>query len=109
MEASIPQKETDKKLEEIVGLTKEQFMQVAMIAQGEFMEILRARTDDKKVIFRKLFNTELFQKIVYELDRRCKEKKTEIAQIRTSCQTEAGHIVVPEDYDRGELLSEQKG
>lgn len=103
-----PQKETDKKLEQIVGLTKEQFMQVAMIAQGEFMEILRAKTDDKKVIFRKLFNTELFQKIVYELDRRCKEKKTEIAQIRTSCQTEAGHIVVPEDYDRAELLSEQK-
>ena len=92
-----PQKETDKKLEEIVGLTKGQFMQVAMIAQGEFMEILRAKTDDKKVIFRKLFNTELFQKIVYELDRRCKEKKTEIAQIRTSCQTEAGHIIVPED------------
>ena len=103
-----PQKETDKKLEEIIGLTKGQFMQVAMIAQGEFMEILRAKTDDKKVIFRKLFNTELFQKIVYELDRRCKEKKTEIAQIRTSCQTEAGHIIVPEDYDRAELLSDQK-
>ena len=32
-----PQKETDSKLEEIVGLTKSQFMQVAMIAQGEFM------------------------------------------------------------------------
>ena len=32
-----PSKETDKKLEEIVGLTKNQFMQVAMIAQGEFM------------------------------------------------------------------------
>lgn len=103
-----PQKETDKKLEEIVGLTKGQFMQVAMIAQGEFMEILRAKTDDKKVIFRKLFNTELFQKIVYELDRRCKEKKTEIAQIRTSCQTETGHIAVPEDYDRAEVLEDQK-
>ena len=107
-ESEYPQKEADRKLEEIVGLTKGQFMQVAMIAQGEFMEILRARTDDKKVIFRKLFNTELFQKIVYELDRRCKEKRTEIAQIRTSCQTEAGHIVIPEAYDRAENLSEQK-
>lgn len=103
-----PQKETDKKLEEIVGLTKEQFMQVAMIAQGEFMEILRAKSDDKKVIFRKLFNTEFFQKIVNELDRRCKEKKTEIAKIRTACQTEAGHIVVPEEYDRAETVLEQR-
>ena len=102
------QKEANEKIEELVGLTKQQFMQVAMIAQGEFMEILRAKSDNKKVIFRKLFNTEFFQKIVDELDRRCKDKNKEIAQIRTVCQTEAGHIVVPEDYDRAELLSEQK-
>ena len=44
-----PAKETDAKLMEIVGLTKEQFMQVAMIAQGEFMELLRAKSDDKKI------------------------------------------------------------
>ena len=51
--AEYPRKETDRKLEEIVGLTKSQFMQVAMIAQGEFMELLRAKSDEKKVIFRK--------------------------------------------------------
>lgn len=43
-----PQKETDRKLEEIVGLTKSQFMQVAMIAQGEFMELLRANQTTKR-------------------------------------------------------------
>ena len=48
-----PSKEANKKIEEIVGLTKEQFMQVAMIAQGEFMELLRAKSDNKKKIFRK--------------------------------------------------------
>ncbi len=31
------------------------------------MELLRAKSDDKKVIFRKLFNTELYQNIVDEL------------------------------------------
>ena len=30
------QKDANQKIEEIVGLTKNQFMQVAMIAQGEF-------------------------------------------------------------------------
>ncbi len=99
-----PQKETDRKLEEIVGLTKDQFMQVAMIAQGEFMEMLRARSDDKKVIFRKLFKTELFQKIVDELGKQRKEKLSDMAQIRTVCQTETGHIVVPKDYERSEML-----
>ena len=78
-----PAKESDKKLGEIVGLTKNQFMQVAMIAQGEFMELLRAKSDDKKVIFRKLFNTELYQDIVEELMNRKRGLEKEIAQIRT--------------------------
>ena len=55
-----PPKEVNAKLQEITGLTKSQFMQVAMIAQGEFMELLRAKSDDKKKIFRKLFNTEMY-------------------------------------------------
>ncbi len=101
-----PQKETDRKLEEIVGLNKGQFMQVAMIAQGEFMELLRAKSDDKKVIFRKLFNTGLFQDIVDELGRRRKEKLSDMAHIRTVCQTEVRHVVVPEDYEEGEALRE---
>lgn len=101
-----PQKEANQKLEEIIGLTKGQFMQVAMIAQGEFMDLLRAKSDDKKVIFRKLFHTELFQAIVEELGKRRKEKLSEAARIRTACQTEAGHIVVPEWYEeRKELLA----
>ena len=96
-----PSKETDKKLEEIVGLTKNQFMQVAMIAQGEFMALLRAKSDDKKVIFRKLFNTELYQNIVDELAKRRKDKDRKIAQIKTACQTEVGHILCAETGDSG--------
>lgn len=101
-----PQKEADKKLEEIVGLTKSQFMQVAMIAQGEFMELLRAKSDDKKVIFRKLFNTELFQNIVDELNNRKKAKEKEIAVIKTECQTHAARMIVPEEYDRYGVLDD---
>ncbi|MCD7735381.1 MAG: SMC family ATPase, partial [Lachnospiraceae bacterium] len=91
-----PQKEADKKLEEITGLTKGQFMQVAMIAQGEFMELLRAKSDDKKVIFRKLFHTDLFQRIEEELGSRRRAKEKEIDSIRTECRTEAAHIRIPE-------------
>ncbi len=103
-DSEYPQKETDGKLEEIVGLTKNQFMQVAMIAQGEFMELLRAKSDDKKVIFRKLFHTELYGKIVEELGRRRKGKQQEMGQIRTVCQTEAAHVEVPGDYENAEEL-----
>ena len=106
-----PSKETDKKLEEIVGLTKNQFMQVAMIAQGEFMALLRAKSDDKKVIFRKLFNTEIYQNIVDELAKRRKDKDKKIAQIKTAGQTEVGHILVPKlvTADGAETDQEQNG
>ena len=87
-----PSKETNAKLQEITGLTKSQFMQVAMIAQGEFMELLRAKSDDKKKIFRKLFNKEMYEQIVNELGNRKRNMEREIAVIRTRCQSETARI-----------------
>ena len=91
-----PTKETNEKLESMIGLNKRQFMQVVMIAQGEFMELLRAKSDDKKVIFRKLFDTELFQKIVDEFARRKNEQMAEVIHLWTLCHMEAGHIHIPD-------------
>ena len=108
-EYSQNQKETDEKLVAIVGLSKEQFMQVAMIAQGEFMALLRAKSEDRKGIFRKLFGTAVYQDIVEELNRRQKAMRAELAQLRTALQTEAAHVVVPEDYDRADELAALKG
>lgn len=101
-------RETDEKLREIIGLTKPQFMQLAMIAQGEFMELLRARSEDKKLIFRKLFHTGLFQNVMEELGKRRKEKLGSISEIRTAALTEIAHVVVPEDFSEGEELSALK-
>lgn len=99
-----PAKETDARLEEIVGLSKSQFMQIAMIAQGEFMELLRAKSDTKKEIFRKLFHTDLYDNIVREFDNRKKEKEKEIAVIRTQTQTLIGRVRIPEDYEYADEL-----
>lgn len=103
-----PAKETDAKLMEIVGLTKEQFMQVAMIAQGEFMELLRAKSDDKKMIFRKLFHTSLYEEIKNEFAVRKKEKQAEIDQIRMRCIAEISRTELPEDSEYTAFLKEKK-
>ena len=56
------------------------------------------------MIFRKLFHTELYQKIIDELARRRKETFQEMGQIRTACQTEVSHLVIPKDHkEAGEL------
>ncbi len=101
-------RETDAKIQEIVGLNKDQFMQVAMIAQGEFMELLRAKSDDRKVVFRKLFNTGFYEEIVEELGRRKREKMVDLGRIRTVFQTIAGHVLVPEDYAQAAQMKETK-
>ena len=96
--------ETNQKITEIVGLTQSQFMQVAMIAQGEFMQLLRADSGEKKLIFRRLFGTELYQNIVEELDSRRRAMETKMAKIRTECQTEIGHVLTPDFYEQAEEL-----
>lgn len=93
-----PQKEANKKIIDIIQLTKEQFMQVAMIAQGEFMDVLRKTSNEKKEIFRKLFHTEIYNDIVEELNNRRKETEKSISDIKTRCMSEVGHIHV-EDED----------
>ena len=104
-----PPKETDGKIEEIIGLTKAQFMQVAMIAQGEFMELLRAKSDEKKAIFRRLFGTGIYQDIIGETGRLRKESRVKLAEIRTFCQSDAARIrVQPEDASAGEVAYWQK-
>ncbi len=46
------------KIEELLGLTKNQFLQIVMIAQGEFRRLLSADTKARADILRKLFGTE---------------------------------------------------
>ncbi len=45
---------------DIVGVDRNQFSQIAMIAQGDFLKLLLASTDDRKKIFQKIFKTQKF-------------------------------------------------
>lgn len=53
-------KEVNKKIVDITGLDKNQFSQIAMIAQGDFLRLLLAATEERKKIFRKIFQTQKF-------------------------------------------------
>lgn len=66
-------KETDQKIVEIMGLDAGQFMQVAMIAQGDFMRLLHASSRDRKQIFSRIFRTGIYWRIQENL--RSEEKR----------------------------------
>lgn len=53
-------KETNEKIVEILGVNREQFSQIAMIAQGDFKRFLDADTKTRSGIFREIFNTGLY-------------------------------------------------
>lgn len=60
-------REVDAAIRELIGLDRVQFSQIAMIAQGDFRELLFAPTDQRIKIFRKLFGTELYRNLQDEL------------------------------------------
>lgn len=56
-----------RKVEEILGLTREQFAQTVMIAQGDFLRILNADSKERLTLFNKLFNTQLYSALQEKL------------------------------------------
>ena len=50
-------KEVDEAITEIIGINRDQFAQIAMIAQGDFLKLLTAPTGERQAILRKLFQT----------------------------------------------------
>lgn len=55
--------EINKKVEELIGLTQEQFKQIVMLPQGEFRKLLTSKTENKEAILRRLFKTENYKQL----------------------------------------------
>lgn len=62
--------EANKAIEQLLGIDRHQFSQIAMIAQGEFRHLLTASTKERSAIFRKLFGTSYLERFQDELLKR---------------------------------------
>ena len=51
-------KEVNSSVTEIMGIDRNQFTQICMIAQGDFLRLLLSTTEERKKIFQKLFKTQ---------------------------------------------------
>ena len=71
-------KNVSDKIIEILGINRDQFKQIVMLAQGEFKKLLLADSVEREGIFRKIFNTYDFEKIQNEL----KEKAARLSRNR---------------------------
>ena len=89
-------KETDKKLCEIMGIDREQFTQIAMIAQGDFLRLLYAKSEERKKIFSTIFHTGLYRKVEEELWECRKGLKEKISGTEERLKAYVQGIQIPE-------------
>lgn len=95
--------DTNRKIEEIVGLTADQFRKVVMIAQGEFMDFLRADSKAKTALLRDLLKTDYYYQLSERLKTLAKEKNTAAKTQRANMSFFAGRAVtegLPEEDAR---------
>lgn len=71
-------------IQELLGIDANQFSQIAMIAQGDFLKLLVADTKDRLAIFQKIFKTEHFQQLQDRLLRERSTLETALAQQQRS-------------------------
>lgn len=89
-------KDTDNKIIEIIGLDAVQFTQIAMIAQGEFLKLLHAKSDERKEIFSRLFDTRIFRKIQDCLREQEKDLDDQLKDAKQAQERELNNIRYPE-------------
>ena len=95
----------DKRVRALIGLDQEQFSQTVMIAQGDFMKILNAKSDERKTLFQKLFNTMDYENIQHRLKAKNDESYAAFEEVKNSIRAASGRVVISEDFEEHETLT----
>ena len=96
--------DVNRRVRELLGLTQDQFTQTVMIAQGDFLKILTASSDERKKLFRDLFHTNLYvdlQSRLQEKNRACADEQKALEQKILSAE---GKIDPEAEFAEREIL-----
>lgn len=109
-------KEVNGAIREILGVDRNQFSQIAMIAQGDFLKLLLADTRERQAIFREIFQTGYYQILQERLRSESGALAARREQVKSSMTQYIGGVLCreadprQEDLDkacRGDMLSEE--
>ena len=89
--------EVDAAIREIIGLTREQFSQIAMISQGDFRKLLQADTKERQEIFRDIFKTDLYVLLQNQLKEKAGEVRGQRDQVSQSIRQYINGVTCDED------------
>ncbi len=107
--------QVNREIREILGVNREQFGQIAMIAQGDFLKLLLADTKTRQEIFREIFKTRRYQKLqdrlktqAQELEKNWREAQSSLTQYLAGLKglpPEAEEKAAQGTLDQGEALA----
>lgn len=101
-------REVDAAIEEILGLDREQFSRIAMIAQGDFMKLLLADTKDRQAIFRQLFKTDYYRSFQESLGREARRMEQQCERLESSVWQAARNLVCAPDSALAESVMQAR-
>lgn len=104
--------EVTKKNNEILGVDRQQFTQIAMIAQGDFLKLLLASTEERMKIFRQIFNTGNYEILQQQINADFRRLWNECEDLRKSIlQYASGTVCLPEHalFETWQSAKECKG
>lgn len=98
-------KDVNTEIQNLIGLTRAQFAQTVMIAQGDFRKILTASSADRKAIFQKLFHTVRYADFQDMLSAMESEAKLKIAALEQEILLTVRDLILPENAADSEILT----
>lgn len=99
--------EVDEKIREILGMTRDQFMQIAMIAQGDFLKLLLAKTEERRKIFSSIFRTGRYARLEDRLKQEARQARKTYDDVVREIGFEQERARLPEETDRSGLRDEE--
>ena len=99
--------DVDAKIQDVLGMTRDQFMQIAMIAQGDFLKLLLAKTEDRRRIFSSIFGTGRFAVLENRLKEEATGVRREYDQLRQTLQSELDRARIPAGADNAAMTPAQ--
>lgn len=99
--------EVDEKIREILGMTRDQFMQIAMIAQGDFLKLLLAKTEERRKIFSSIFRTGRYARLEDRLKQEARQARKTYDDLMREIGFEQERARLPEGTDRSGLRDEE--
>lgn len=104
------QSEVAKEIENLLGINRDQFTRIIMLAQGDFQKILLANTDERVTIFRKLFKTAYYDQLAKKINEETRQAFNDLGKVESGSRIYiTGISCLEESLHEAEVMRAHEG